>query len=384
MMSAGTSAAGVSDFPRVNIVEEAPREGMQIESMCISTRDKIELVNGLAATGLKTIVVGSFVSPKWVPQMSDVEKVIEGIEPVAGVTYRALALNSRGLERQAEYAPPLTLPQGADRHATRVHVCDVFVRRNTNRGQAEEIESWPGIVERARDENATQASISLNAAWGSNWLGLFTLDQRMQLLEDQHRLWDEAGIAVTKVWLGDPMGWNSPTVVAEQISAIRETWPAIRTFHLHLHNTRGLAMTSFYAALTALSSENTLGVDTSVGGIGGCPYCGNGRATGMIPTEDMVQLLEALGISTGVDIDALIEMSHFASRIVGRSLDGHVSRAGPLPTGDRLYPVDMPAIETLEEAQHFRYGPVAYAGAPPLGGFKTPGKSDIKWKEERR
>lgn len=363
------NSSGVGSFPRVEVVEEAPREGMQIESTCISKEDKIQLVNSLARTGLKTVVVGSFVSPKWVPQMSDVEEVIAGINPVAGVRYRALALNRRGFERMAAYVPPLSLPEGVDRHATRVHVCDIFVQRNTNRRQQSEIESWPAIIQRAKDEGAKGASISLNAAWGSNWQGLFTLEQRMDLLEQQHRLWEEAGISVTKAWIGDPMGWNSPRAVFDQIMAIKEKWPAIKTFHLHLHNTRGLAMTSFYAAFTALNAEHTLGVDTSIGGIGGCPYCGNGRATGMIPTEDMIQLLETLGIDTGVDIDALNEVSEFTARIVGRSLDGHVSRAGAMPYGDKLYPEEMPAIETLEEAQHFRRGPIAYTGAPKLGGF---------------
>jgi hydroxymethylglutaryl-CoA lyase len=368
-----TAAEGL---PTVEIVEESPREGMQIESTTISTTEKILLIDALARTGLKKIVVGSFVRPTWVPQMGDIEDVIAGIHPVPGVTYQALALNRRGAERRAEHSPPLTLPEGPELHATRVHVCPIFVRRNTNREQQDEIDRWPTIIKVAQDQGVTQAGIGLNAAWGSNWLGPFSLQQRMDLLQRQHQMWEAAGINVTKVWLGDPMGWNSPHVVGEQVKTITSTWPNISTFHLHLHNTRGMAMTSMYAALTELTKRHTLVVDTSIGGIGGCPWCGNGRATGMIATEDMVEILEALGISTGIDMDALIEASHLASQIVGRSLDSHVARAGPRPLPDRLYPIDLPIIETFEQAQHFRCGPIAYAGARSLG--KTPSQSTEK------
>jgi len=132
---------------------------------------------------------------------------------------------------------------------------------------------------------------------------------------------------------------------------------------LHLHDARGTALLSAYQAITALSSEHTLILDSSVGGMGGCPYGGHGRMTRMIPTEDLVDLLNELGIENGVDIDRLIEVAHLAERVVGHELWGHVSKAGPRPRGELLYPMDLPFIETEQQAQHFRVGPAAYVGA---------------------
>ncbi len=110
--------------------------------------------------------------------------------------------------------------------------------------------------------------------------------------------------------------------------------------------------------------------------MGGCPYCGNGRATKMIPTEDLVELLEGEGIETGIDLAALIEAAHLAERVVGHELYGRVSKAGPRPSGESLYPMDMPLVETIESAQHFRLGPAAYAGNP--APWKAPIRSTAR------
>jgi hydroxymethylglutaryl-CoA lyase len=350
-----------SSFPTVRIVEEGMREGMQIESAAISVDDKIRLLNALSTTGLETIVVGSFVSPKWTPQMAHVDEVVTGFTPVPGVVYTALALNERGRQRMEQYMPPLTAPSDGPR--TLVHLCDVFVRRNTNRSQRDEVEEWPRIIERAVASGAETAGIGINAAWGSNWLGLFDEEYRMQMLERQVGLWERAGVTVDRVWIGDPMAWNLPHHVASQIRAIRKLWPQIRTFHLHLHDARGTALVSAYEAIRELGPEQTLVLDTSVGGMGGCPYGGHGRMTRMIPTEDLVDLLRELGIPCPVDLDALIEASLLAEEVVGHALWGHVTRVGSRPRGDRLYPLTVPFIETEEQAQHFRLGSAAYEGA---------------------
>lgn len=349
-------------YPKVEIIEESMREGMQIESAKISVDDKVRLLDALSKTGLKTIVAGSFVSPKWTPQMAEIDEVIRRFTPEPGVTYTGLALNDKGRERMAGYQPKVSPPVGPPR--TLVHLCDVFVRRNTNRSQQDEIDALPTVIKRAVDAGATEAGISVNAAWGSNWLGKFSQEERMEQFEHQHKLWTEAGVAVTKAWLGDPMAWNTPEAMSAQIRALRERWPDITTYHLHLHNARGSAPISAYAALQELDERHTLIVDTAIGGMGGCPYCGHGRYTRMVPTEDLVDLCNELGIDTGVDLDALIEVVHMAEEIVGHDLWGHVSKAGPRPRGDRLFAMDMPFIETFEEAQHFRKGPEVYADAP--------------------
>jgi hydroxymethylglutaryl-CoA lyase len=349
-------------YPKVEIIEESMREGMQIESADISISDKVRLLDALSTTGLRTIVVGAFVSPKWTPQMAEVDELVRRFTPVPGVRYTALALNEKGRQRLALHSPPLSASGGPPR--TLVHLCDVFVRRNTNRSQQDELDALPGVVRRAVEAAATEAGIAVNAAWGSNWLGPFSEAERMEMLERQWLLWDEAGIPVTKVWLGDPMAWNLPHHMASQIRAVRERWPGVRTFHLHLHDARGTALTSAYAALQELDESHTLIIDSAVGGMGGCPYCGHGRMTRMIPTEDLVDMLEEMGIDTGVDLDRLIEVAHLAEEVVGHELWGHVSKAGPRPRGERLYSMAMPFIETAEQAQHFRLGPSVYAGAP--------------------
>ena len=347
--------------PQVRLIEEVLREGVQIESPTITLEDKLALLDLLSRSGLETIVVGSFVSPRWVPQMSRIDELVERLRPVEGVEYRALALNAKGRERRAAHSPPLTDPTGAERHQLKVHLCDVFVRRNTNRSQHDEIAAWDAVVERAVAEDAQEASISVNAAWGSNWSGEFSSAQRMELLEAQHRRWDAVGIPVTRVWLGDPMGWNLPPVVADQVREVVTRWPAVTTVHLHLHDTRGLALSSALAAIDALPADRTLVLDTSVGGIGGCPYCGNGRATGMIATEDLVHVLERMGIRTGIDLGVLIEAAVMVERLIGRPVNGRVAKAGPCPVDEAdRYPLDLPLIATFEEAAHFRLGSVAH------------------------
>lgn len=346
--------------PTVVIVEEGLREGMQIESADIPVTDKVRLLDALSDTGLQHIVVGSFVSPKWVPQMARVEGVIAGFTPVEGVTYSALALNAKGVERRAEHTPPLSPPPSAQR--TTIHLCDVFVQRNTAKTQADEIARLPETIARAVVRGVTDAVVAVNTAWGSNWLGAFTLEQRLEAIDLQMAAWREAGVEPGTIWIGDPMSWNTPRAVEETIRACVERYPGVHTFHLHLHNGRGSALTSAYQALRALDERHTLGLDTSVGGMGGCPYCGNGRATKMIPTEDLVDLLHEEGIETGVDLSALIEAAHLAEEVVGHELYGHVSKVGPRPRGEDLYAMDMPFVETIDEAQHFRRGAEAYAG----------------------
>jgi hydroxymethylglutaryl-CoA lyase len=355
-------------YPSVEILEEGLREGMQIESASISVEDKLRLLDSLAATGLQTIVVGSFVNPKWTPQMAVIDELVSAIKPREGVRYTALALNERGRERMAAYMPPLSDPAGPP--VTLVHLCDVFVRRNTNRSQADEIAAWPGIIKRVVDGGGTEGGIGINAAWGSNWLGPISHEQRMEYLRRQHDMWTAAGIEVTSVWIGDPMAWNVPDQVADQIAAIVDIWPKITRFHLHLHNARGSAPISAYAAIRELDERHTLALDTSIGGIGGCPYCGHGRLTRMIPTEDMVDLLNEMGIPTGIDLDLLLEAAVLAEQIIGRSLYGHVSGTGPRPRGERLFAMDMPFIETPEQAQHFRLGPSVYADG--IRPWRTP------------
>lgn len=338
------------------------REGMQIEDQNISVDDKVELLDMLSETGLQQIVVGSFVSPKWTPQMERIDEIVTRFKPKPGVTYTALALNSRGVERARAYSPPLTIERDAYPRLN-VHMCDVFVRRNTNRSQMQEMERWPQVIAQAQELNIKEAGIGTNASWGSNFMGEFPVDNLMTMLERQHSMWDEVGIDVRSASMGDPMSHCTPAKVEESVYRVKEMWPEINHIRLHLHNGRNMAIASAYAAMKILGPDDTLEIDGTIGGFGGCPYCGNGRATGMAPTEDLLHMMDDMGIPTGVDIDKLIDCVWTAERIMGRELYGHVSKAGPRPkTVDQLYDINAPFVETTEQAKHFKKGPEVYEG----------------------
>lgn len=350
-------------YPKIVFTEEVMREGMQIESASIPTEDKVELLNALSETGLKNIVVGSFVSPKYTPQMKRIEDVLINFKPREGVNYLAMIPNERGLERAKAFSPPLTLSRGKGLPRTGCHQCDVFSRRNYNRSQMKEMASWTKTIAQAKANGATEAGIGTNATFGSNFLGDFPVEVTMKFLQMQHDLWDAAGIKVTSVSVGDPMGWVHPLKIEEIFSRVKRMWPEVNEFRAHLHNARGMAITATYAAIRMLDENDTLRVEGTLGGVGGCPYCGTGQATGMMPTEDFMHMLEGMGIETGVDMDKLIECVWLLERILGRQAWGHVSRAGPRPmTREQLFDANAPFVETLEQSKHFMYGPKMYEG----------------------
>ncbi|MCL5025630.1 MAG: citramalate synthase [Chloroflexi bacterium] len=365
-------------YPKIEYLEQVMRDGLQIEDASISVDDKLRLLDAVGETGLNYIEVGSFVSPKWTPQMACIDELMQRFVPKPGVKYVALTMNERGLERARQYCPPLTIKEEIP--TMRYWLCDVFARRNINRSQEQLIAAWPATVARAKGKGAAEAGIFLGAAWGSNWLGEFSLADQMGALEQEHRVWDEAGIAVTRFGAADPMSWATPNRVEETLTAIKEKWPDIRYFHLHLHDARGLALTNIYAALRVLGPEDTLLLEGTIGGIGGCPYCGNGRAAGMAPTEDLLHMLEGMGIDTGVDMDKLIDCVWLLEEIIGRPTPGHVSKAGPRPmTRDRWYPMDLPFIETQEQAKHFKLGQDVYEGC--IRPWREPIRSPMRPEE---
>ena len=350
----------MDQWPKVNYKEEGLREGMQIEDAAIPVEDKVRLLDALSDTGLEHIVVGAFVSPRWTPQMARVDEIVSRFKPRPGVTYSALALNPRGVERARQYCPPLTIEEDPWPRLS-CHMCDVFTRRNINRSQMQQVAGWPQIVAGAVERGAKEAGVGVTSAWGSNFLGDFPVDALMALLEIEHRMWVEVGVPVVSVGLLDPMSWCMPHKVEESVYRVKERWPEVRHFNLHLHNGRNMALASVYAAMRVLGPEDTLELDGTIGGFGGCPYCGNGQATGMVPTEDPIHMLEDMGIDTGVDMDRLVECAWMAEDIVGRPLYGHVSKAGPRPRRGKLFDINMPFVETLEQARHFKKGPSAYA-----------------------
>ena len=376
----------MAGYPKIVHTEEGMRDGLQIESADIPIEAKIRLLNALSETGLKEINVGSFVSPKYTPQMAKVDELMKGFTPKPGVKYTYTALNDRGNERAKEYMPPLS-PKVSESF-TRVDMCDVFAQRNTNRTQAQQMATWPKAVASAVAKGVTEAGMSISNVWGSNWIGEAPFEQHMLMFDRMHRLWSEAGIKVTKIGMADATSWCMPHQVERTVAGIKERWPDIKDFNLHLHNGRGVGLASIYAAMKHLDSNDTMRLQTTIGGMAGCPYCGNGRAAMMIATEDVMHMFEEMGIDTGVDLYKLIEAVWLAEEVVGHPLYGFVSKAGPRPRFNKLYPMDMPHIETLEQAKHFIKGAKAYEGAhspwqEPITSWMRPEAPGYKEKQAK-
>ena len=340
----------------VNIFDDTMREGLQIESADISVDDKLRLLDAIGETGAKVISIGSFAHPKWTPSMACIDEIAERFVPKPGIRYTAAIFNQKGFERADHFYPKLdvrTRPYGIH-----VEICDSFARRNYNRSQAQQIASMDASVRAAADAGAEAGSITLGSPFGSNFEGPFDLNRRLEMIELMVNKWHDVGIDVNRISFSDAMGWNAPHTVKETMLAIRDRWPEIETFHMHLHNSRGATIASYYAALELGATE----FDTSLGGMGGCPYCGNGRSAGHVPTEDFVDLCHEMGIETGYDLDKLIQAAWIAEEVVGHPLYGHVPKAGPRPRADAVYPIDMPFVESLHEASHFANGPSVYEG----------------------
>ncbi len=347
----------MKDLPAyVDVRDDTMREGLQIESWEIPVEEKLRLLDALGDTGLKTISIGSFASPKWTPQMACIDEIAERFLPKPGIKYTAAVFNRQGFLRADKYYPKIDV-RSKD-FVTHVEVGRIFAMRNYNRTPEQMMTSAEGTVARAKQSGATSGAIAVGNPFGSNFEGDASLEEAISVIEMVMDKWHAQDLPVSACRIIDDMGAAMPHTLAEILDILQQRWPEIVDYGLHLHNQRGMASICYYEALR-------MGVthfDTSLGGLGGCPYCGNGRSAGHVPTEDFVYLCHELGIKTGLNLEKLIEAAAIAEDVVGHSLWGHVSKAGPRPRGDSLYPRDLPFIETLEEASHFRNGPSVYEG----------------------
>jgi hydroxymethylglutaryl-CoA lyase len=311
----------MSDLPaRVEITEEGPREGFQIEPGPIPTADKIALIDALSATGVSRIQVASFVSPKIVPGWADAEQVVAGFTPRAGVAYNALWFNAAGLARVQAFADRLVIEGSIT-----VTGSEAFTRKNLNRSHAEQLVAQRKHVVQHQAAGVPITRVSLQAAFGCNFSGAVSTAQALAALSDAMVIAAETGCAIEKISLADSMGWANPVLVERLVGAVREKFPGPK-LSLHLHDTRGLGIACAAAGLR-------LGVsafDAAVAGLGGCPFAGHPGAPGNIATEELVFLCEEMGVSTGVDLDALIEAAKLAERIVGHRLPSNLLRSGGL------------------------------------------------------
>ena len=311
----------MSDLPkRVTISEEGPREGFQSEKKMIPVADKVRLIEALAETGLHHIQAASFVSPKIVPGWADAEDVVAGFTPKEGVTYTGLWFNAAGLNRALLFRNKLTITGSISLTAS-----EGFTQKNLHRSHAENVEAMKKQTALHLQNGVEVPRIGVMAAFGCNYQGDIAPAQVVSTLEDGLAIAEEAGADIKYFSLADTMGWATPMRIERVLSEVRSRWPDM-PISLHLHDTRGLAVANAYEALK-------LGVtrfDATVGGLGGCPYAGQKGAAGNICTEELVLLCEEMGIETGVDLDALIEVGRMAETIVGHPLPGELIHAGSL------------------------------------------------------
>ena len=311
----------MSEFPsRIRICEEGPREGFQIEPGPISTADKIALIDALSTTGLQDIQVCSFVGPRLVPGWADADAVVAGFNPRNGICYRALWFNNKGIERALHYKDRLTLIGTIYLAAS-----EAFSISNLHRNRQINLEKMREQSSAHIEAGIAVTQIILMAAFGCNFAGDIGVEQVLESVQDGLDIASDAGAQITDLSLCDTMGWANPLQVERVLGSVRERWPELQ-LTLHLHDTRGLGIANAYTGLR-------MGVarfDTTVGGLGGCPFAKHAGAPGNIATEELALLADELGIDTGIDIDALIDAGHLAERIIGHQLPSAVLRGGSL------------------------------------------------------
>jgi hydroxymethylglutaryl-CoA lyase len=293
----------------IEIVEVGPRDGLQNEATLFSTSQKLEFIERAIAAGVRRIEVASFVNPKLVPQMADAEAVSAGLPRRDDVIYIGLVLNKRGALRAIEAGLP---ELGAVCAAS-----DGFATRNQGQTSDESLAMCCEVVRLAR-EVGRRGQITISTAFGCPFDGEV----------DPQRVIEMARIAAAagpvEVAIADTIGVASPREVADLVAKVIEAIKPLPV-RVHFHNTRNTGLANVWAAVNAGAAT----VDASLGGLGGCPFAP--RATGNVPTEDVVYMLERSGYHSGLDVDRLIEASEWLAGGMGRELPGMLSRAGNFP-----------------------------------------------------
>lgn len=295
------------DADSVTIHEVGPRDGLQNESEIVSTEAKLALVKRLAAAGLRSIEVASFVSPKWIPQLADAEDLAARLPALPGVSYRALVPNLRGYERFRSTGKL----HGA---AVFISVSETHNRKNVNCAVAEHLERLGPVVERALEDDVPLRAY-VSTAFGCPDEGAVPVGAAVDLTR---RLVE---MGVVDISLGDTIGIAVPGQVTEVVAAISGMVPLER-ITLHVHDTYGRGVVNVQAGYDA----GLRAFDASLGGLGGCPYAPG--AAGNVATEDVVDLFERAGVSTGVDLDALVDTTQWLEEdVLKRPLSSRVFRA---------------------------------------------------------
>jgi hydroxymethylglutaryl-CoA lyase len=289
----------------VRIVEVGPRDGLQNEKTIVPTAAKIELIDRLSATGLRTIEVTSFVSPKWVPQLADAAEVFAGIARKPGVRYPVLVPNEQGYERARA--------AGADEVAVFTAASEAFNRRNINASIDESIERFRPVLERAQADGVRVRGY-VSTVLGCPYQGEVPVADVVRVAKRLHTL------GCYEISLGDTIGVGTPGKAREMLRAVANEVP-MQSLAVHFHDTYGQALSNILACL----EEGVAVVDSAVSGTGGCPYARG--ATGNVATEDVVYMLHGLGIGTGIDLDRLVDTGHWLAALLGRASGSKVTQA---------------------------------------------------------
>lgn len=289
---------------KVVLCEVGPRDGLQNEKKILTAQQKIELIERMVDAGAPVIEIGSFVHPKAVPTMADTDEVARGIRKKEGVEYRALVLNKKGIER-AHAA-------GVTKAKLTVSASPTHSKQNSNSTPEEVVHSFAACTEYAAENDITLSG-AISTAFGYYAEGVIGLDKVTPLVDAYLNL------GVTELSMSDSTGFANPKQVYEYMAFLLQKYPQVK-WTLHTHNTRGMAIANIYAGLTAGVSH----FDASFAGIGGCPFAPG--ASGNVATEDVVNMLNEMGIENGYDLQKVLDVAETVSEWLGHPADSAMMR----------------------------------------------------------
>lgn len=291
---------------KVQIYEVGPRDGLQNEKTHLSTEHKVQMIRRLVESGLRRVEITSFVNPKWIPALADHMEVAAAVPKVEGVTYSALVPNMRGLDSATR--------AGMEEIAVFMAVTETHNQKNINKSTQKALETYKEVVGEARARNMRVRGY-LSCVYGCPYEGRVPLDTVVQVAEQLLEL------GVYELSLGDTIGVGTPRQVAYIMQGLFEAKISREQLAVHFHDTRGTALANIVVAL----QMGIATIDSALGGLGGCPYAPG--ASGNVATEDVVYMLQGMGIESGVDLDRLVPASVQVGALLSRELPSKYARA---------------------------------------------------------
>lgn len=293
--------------PKVTICEVAPRDGFQAEMEWIPTEQKIRIIRELAKTGIQSMEITSFVHPRAIPQLKDAEEVVKSVQDLTNIKFRALVPNVKGTQR--------AIDAGIKKLKLMLSATDSHSLSNANCLVEEAQNGFYPIIELA-EKHGVKVGGSISVAFGCPYEGKVPVERIAAIVERYTTM------GIDEISLADTTGMANPKQVYDMLGQLKAGFPSM-TFSMHLHNTRGMALANVIAAL----QQGVVHFDSSIAGLGGCPYAPG--ATGNIATEDVVHALEEMGVGTGIDLTALIDVAKDVKQTIGHDGGSYMLQAGP-------------------------------------------------------